>query len=181
MALQSSGAISLNDIHVEAGGTTGTAVSINDADVRGLISASAGSEMDFTDWYGASAAGVEIDNGSLSDLQSGGGLSSAQFRLNTNGTISTTGNLTSYSDTNWYEPTTTGIGSSYQVRVTATGDTGSLSGTLNSYQTISSARSWTLSTSTTQKSVTLTVTVRDVATSTVQDTATITITVESGF
>ena len=180
MALQTSGAISLNDIHVEAGGTTGTAVSINDADVRGLISASAGSEMDFTDWYGASAATVAIDNGSLSDVQVGG-LASTTFRLNTDGTITATGNLTSYSDTNWYEPTTTGIGSSYQVQVTASGDTSSLTGTLNSYQTISSARSWTLSTSTTPQAVTLSVSVRDVATSTVQDTATITMSVESGF
>lgn len=180
MALQTSGAISLNDIHVEAGGTTGTAVSINDADVRDLISASAGSEMDFTDWYGASAVTVEISNGSLSDVQVGG-LASTEFRLNTNGTITATGNLTSYSDTNWYEPTTTGIGSSYQVRVTASGDTSSLTGTLNSYQTISSARSWALSTSTTPQAVTLSVSVRDVATSTVQDTATITMSVESGF
>lgn len=54
MALQTSGAISLDDIHVEAGGTTGTSVSINDSDVRGLISASASSEMALTDWYGAS-------------------------------------------------------------------------------------------------------------------------------
>ncbi len=54
MALQSSGAISLNDIHVEAGGTTGTSVSINDSDVRGLISASSGAKMDLSDWYGAS-------------------------------------------------------------------------------------------------------------------------------
>lgn len=179
MALQTSGAISLNDIHVEAGGTTGTAVSINDADVRDLISAGAGSEMDFTDWYGASAATVAIDNGSLSDVGFGG-TSQVTFTLNTNGTITATGNLTSYSDTNWYEPTTTGIGSSYQVQVTAGGDTSSLTGTLNSYQTISSARSWTLSTSSIQQSVTLSVSVRDVATSTVQDTATITMTVESG-
>ena len=54
MALQSSGAISLNDIHVEAGGTTGTPVNLNDSDVRDLINASAGSTMDFSDWYGAS-------------------------------------------------------------------------------------------------------------------------------
>lgn len=54
MALQSSGAISLDDIHVEAGGTTGTSVSINDSDVRGLISASSGAKMDLSDWYGAS-------------------------------------------------------------------------------------------------------------------------------
>ena len=40
MALQTSGAISLNDIHVEAGGTTGTQASLNDTDIRGLTPAS---------------------------------------------------------------------------------------------------------------------------------------------
>lgn len=56
MALQSSGQISLNEIHIEAGGTTGTQASINDSDIRGLISATSGSEMEFSDWYGASSA-----------------------------------------------------------------------------------------------------------------------------
>ena len=55
MALQTSGAISLNDIHVEAGGTSGTQASINDADIRGLIGKSSGSQMSFNEWYGASA------------------------------------------------------------------------------------------------------------------------------
>ena len=56
MALQTSGQISLNEIHVEAGGTSGTACNINESDIRGLISASSGAAMDFADWYGASAA-----------------------------------------------------------------------------------------------------------------------------
>lgn len=55
MALQSSGQITLDDIHVEAGGTTGTQASINDADIRGLVGATSGSEMQFSDWYGASS------------------------------------------------------------------------------------------------------------------------------
>lgn len=54
MALQTSGAISLNDIHVEAGGTSGTLASINDADIRGLISKTSGAQMSFNEWYGAS-------------------------------------------------------------------------------------------------------------------------------
>lgn len=54
MALQTSGAISLNDIHVEADGTSGSATSINDADNRGLISKSSGASMAFNEWYGAS-------------------------------------------------------------------------------------------------------------------------------
>lgn len=55
MALQSSGTISLNDIHVEAGGTTGTQASINDTDIRGLIDKGSGVQMSFSEWYGASA------------------------------------------------------------------------------------------------------------------------------
>lgn len=56
MPLQSSGQISLNEIHIEAGGTSGTACNINESDIRGLISASSGAAMDFADWYGASAS-----------------------------------------------------------------------------------------------------------------------------
>lgn len=55
MALQSSGQISLNDIHVEAGGTSGTQAALNDSDIRSLISASSASEMEFADFYGASS------------------------------------------------------------------------------------------------------------------------------
>lgn len=55
MPLQNSGAISLDDIHVEAGGTTGTTVSINDADVRNLIGVADGATMDFADFYGATS------------------------------------------------------------------------------------------------------------------------------
>ena len=55
MALQSSGAISLDDIHVEAGGTSGTSCTINDSDIRDLIGKSSGATMAFNEWYGASA------------------------------------------------------------------------------------------------------------------------------
>ncbi len=63
MALQTSGAISLNQIHVEAGGTSGTQASLNDSDIRGLtaaagktINSTSGTEIDFADFYGASNA-----------------------------------------------------------------------------------------------------------------------------
>lgn len=54
MALQTSGTISLNDIHIEAGGSSGTNASINDVDIRGLISKASGATMSFNEWYGAS-------------------------------------------------------------------------------------------------------------------------------
>lgn len=55
MTLQSSGAISLNEIHVEAGGSSGSLASINDADIRALISKGSAVQMSFSEWYGASA------------------------------------------------------------------------------------------------------------------------------
>ena len=55
MALQSSGAISLNEIHIEAGGSSGTTATINDSDIRDLIDKSSGATMSFNEWYGASA------------------------------------------------------------------------------------------------------------------------------
>lgn len=53
MALQTSGAISLNDIHVEGGGTTQSLASLNESQIRKLIFKSAGVEMSFSEWYGA--------------------------------------------------------------------------------------------------------------------------------
>lgn len=55
MALPSSGQISLNQMHVEVGGASGTQASLNDADIRGLISKSSGVQMAFNEWYGASS------------------------------------------------------------------------------------------------------------------------------
>lgn len=55
MPLQTSGAISLNDIHVEAGGSSGTQCTINDADILNLIGKSSSTQMGFDEWYGASA------------------------------------------------------------------------------------------------------------------------------
>ena len=56
MPVPSSGAISLNQFHVEAGGSSGTQCSINDADIRALIGKASGATMSFSEWYGASAA-----------------------------------------------------------------------------------------------------------------------------
>lgn len=56
MPLPSSGAISLNQMHVEAGGSSGTQASMNDSDIRGLLSAAANSQMTFSGFYGASSS-----------------------------------------------------------------------------------------------------------------------------
>ena len=60
MALPTSGALSLDAIHVEAGGSSGTTCSLNDSDIRNLTEASGrtinntlGTTVDFDDFYGA--------------------------------------------------------------------------------------------------------------------------------
>lgn len=95
MALPSSGAISLNQMHVEAGGTTGTSCTLNDSDIRGLINAASGSEMSFDDWYGASAS---------QSYTVGQGIYSGQFFTNYGYQLSTMGTLspTTFTNTNTY-------------------------------------------------------------------------------
>ena len=53
--IPSSGLITLNQMHTEAGGSSGTACTLNDSDIRGLIGKSSGASMFFNEWYGAAA------------------------------------------------------------------------------------------------------------------------------
>lgn len=55
MGLQSSGAISLDDLHVEVGGTSGTTCSLNDPDIRALIDVGDGAGQSIQQYYGQSA------------------------------------------------------------------------------------------------------------------------------
>ena len=55
MAISGSGTLSLNEFHIEAGGTSGTTCSINDSDIRGMIDKGDGATMSFNEWYGASS------------------------------------------------------------------------------------------------------------------------------
>tara|TARA_R100001510_G_scaffold41660_1_gene38042 strand:+ start:2340 stop:3170 length:831 start_codon:yes stop_codon:yes gene_type:complete len=56
MTLPASGnTLSLNQIHVEVGGTSGTTVSLNEADVRGLISKGLNASNSISDYFGASS------------------------------------------------------------------------------------------------------------------------------
>jgi len=53
--IPTSGAITLNQIHVEAGGSSETACTIHDSDIRALISKASEAQADFADYYGARA------------------------------------------------------------------------------------------------------------------------------
>ena len=55
MALQSSGQISMNEMHIEAGGTSATQVGMNDSDMRALAGVPSG-QITANDFYGKSSA-----------------------------------------------------------------------------------------------------------------------------
>ncbi len=56
MPLPSSGAISLNQIHIEAGGSNETLCALNDADIRDMIGKNTLSQNAFSEYYGVSAS-----------------------------------------------------------------------------------------------------------------------------
>ena len=99
-----------------------------------------------------------------------GGSSTVTITANTNGTLTVVGNGSIIDGSvtpnpGWYSPTTTAIGSSYQIRITPTA--GSFTGeTVNTWLTISSARIWTVSTTGVQ-SVDFTIEIRDTSAGTV--------------
>ena len=72
MALQTSGPISLNDMHVEVGGTSGTLCSVNDPDIRILINRNANTQQTFQEYYGKS---------SETELPTGGSTVNGQAQL----------------------------------------------------------------------------------------------------
>lgn len=93
----------------------------------------------------------------------GGGNSNVSMVANTDGTLTVTGNGsgTISSNPGYYSPTTGAIGSNYQIRITPT--SGSFStGTVNTWLTVSSTRTWTVST-TSSKIVSFTIEIRDSA------------------
>lgn len=55
MPVTSSGIITLDDLHVEAGGTTGTECSFNDSDIRDMIGKGSGAQASMSEYYGASS------------------------------------------------------------------------------------------------------------------------------
>jgi hypothetical protein len=100
MALPTSGPISLNEIHIEAGGTSGTTASINDADIRALIGKAAGVTMSFSEWYGASAAvtinltiGANTNNYNIQNSRGGtyvAGVTTVNLTINSGVTVGST-------------------------------------------------------------------------------------------
>ena len=102
MAIASSGAIDLDEFHVEAGGTSGDTCSMDDADIRGLIGVNAGSTNAMDDWYGASAEfySHKVDHSVRFEDQSNGNLEQ---------TLGTAGDLRKNTTSYWFRRTKVGI------------------------------------------------------------------------
>ena len=86
MTLPSSGTLSLNAIHIEAGGSSGTSCSINDSDIRALIGKGSGASMNFAEWYGASSFTAETQL-LITGANSGMKFANTSFSTYTNGIL----------------------------------------------------------------------------------------------
>jgi len=85
MPLPSSGAISLNQIHIEAGGSSGSLATLNDSDIRDMIAKSSGAANSFNEYYGiTNTAPVATYVGRLQTT--GNGFPSGGLNFSTTGT-----------------------------------------------------------------------------------------------
>tara|TARA_Y100001937_G_scaffold101071_1_gene138563 strand:+ start:4154 stop:5230 length:1077 start_codon:yes stop_codon:yes gene_type:complete len=104
MALATSGPLSLNDIHVEAGGSTGTICSFQDTDIRGLtpadgktINSTLGTPIDISDFYGASSS-VDLTSGGTVNGQAQRQEITASDYISSGGTLVIPSNMWVWSD-----------------------------------------------------------------------------------
>ena len=130
MALPTSGALTLDQIHVEAGGSSGTTASLNDSDIRGLnagagrtINSTLGTNIDFADFYGASGASFSAITMVVGDVTE-----TTQGYVNNVGTdrgfvaSSSTGSMSPTSDSNF-------LGGATVTRLFMDGDSNNIQGT----------------------------------------------------
>ena len=98
MALQSSGAISLDDMHVEVGGTSGTTCSLNDADIRALINVGGSTQQSIQQYYGKSSETSLPTGGSTVNGQVQLKQISASSYISSGGTLRIPSNMWVWSD-----------------------------------------------------------------------------------
>jgi hypothetical protein len=148
MPLPSSGQISLDQIHVEAGGTTSTTASINDADIRGLITKSAGIEMAFSEWYGASAQSIVANLGltagltySDSDIDPIFAVADVSLNFYSNGSVTISRFSQSDGPTvDFLETTGAGEADNFYIKWQCTGTDPTAFGTENTYYQLNTTR-----------------------------------------
>tara|TARA_B100000963_G_scaffold283423_1_gene252124 strand:+ start:44 stop:1129 length:1086 start_codon:yes stop_codon:yes gene_type:complete len=98
MGLQSSGAISLDDLHVEVGGTSGTTCSLNDPDIRALIDVGDSAGQSIQQYYGKSSETSLPTGGSTINGQVQLKQISASSYISSGGTLRIPSNMWVWSD-----------------------------------------------------------------------------------
>lgn len=166
MALQSSGTIKLSEIQTEFGGSN--PISLSEYYGSGGVPSSG--VLSLSDFYGTSAGSVNLPV-STQDIEvlPLGGTAFASITFNTDGTISRENG----SDLSWWTASpSTGIGSSYEVRITSVTGTTPTGPTAGTWTAISSAVTWSITTTGADQNLqsNFTIEIRDTATSTTQDT-----------
>jgi len=177
MALQSSGTMTTDDVEGELDKTS---FSTHGAEELALIGKSAGDTVVFpTDFYDKSAPGPEFDDAIIT-VANHDPLGTGYARI----TLFTDGSYTTYSGPvpsetgHWYNPVTTSIGSGYRVKFTKISGFNPTTGTLGTWQALSSSRAIGLETSgDLDISGTYVMEIADNSSTTVLATSTITITV----
>ena len=97
MALQTSGAISLNDIHVEVGGTSNTLCSLNDADFRSLINVGNNANQSLQLYYGKSNEIQMTSGGTVNGIAQRKQISASSF-ISSGGTLRIPSSMWVWSD-----------------------------------------------------------------------------------
>jgi hypothetical protein len=171
MALPATGEISFNDLHIEAGGSTGTECTINDTDIRDMISKTAGVEMSISEWYGASSGPSLIwttTARTVSSIEFDAPPNPAVLNINSDGTITKFDSGTI--ETAYLDPTGAGGGDDFEVYWTdgtysGVGAAWNSTPTENTWLPLSSNRQWNWAggqTANTLRTVTIVIQIRKV-------------------
>jgi hypothetical protein len=168
MALPASGEIHFNEIHIEAGGTTGTQCSLEDTDIRALIGEASLDQHAISEWWGASAAEVTWDTTSRiitgSDDFFGPDVG---IRIQDDGEVYVMTNGVSYSKwayEDWESTATATTGSNYELRwnyVSGSGTLSSTFGTVNTWIDLGTDLTCVLAGASTDKNRTISIEIRE--------------------
>ena len=142
MSLPTTGPITMDEIHVVAGGISGTEVSLNDTDIRNLAQIpTTFTEISFSDFYGKGSSGVRFDPEIFNLTQNSSTSANARIRLRPNGVIKYTDERLGLIGGTWIdeEPQDPSI---YTVVATLTGKGIPQVGTFDEHLPLSTRQTW---------------------------------------
>jgi hypothetical protein len=141
MTLQSSGAISINNINVELGLSGTTQSSLGQTSFRTLAGVASGA-ISMSNFYGKSSSTIFLQAESIYDFTGGGRNATTGYRLLSTGAVQYLINTTWTTLYNWVSPTS--AAGDYEVIVNNVSGSGLTTGTVGSYEALTTTRQWTL-------------------------------------